>query len=165
MSKTLIGFIISLLIYNFASAQNTPLDYPNQNKLAIIYFEKESQLQSADKFGINILHYLSDKMIAVISSKQEKWLNENGFSVQIIDCQPKSNLALYLVQSFIITESKSIAEYRQQQQSDFATLSPFGLVNEYCPGTYLLRTELKDISRLKDLGYEVLALQGKAYLP
>lgn len=133
--------------------------------LAIVYFDSDSQLKQADQYGIAILHYLPDRMIAIISLDQEKWLQENKFRVQIIDLQLKSDSSLYLVQSFIPATGKSSAEYRLQHQSDITTLSQLGLINEYEPGTYLLRTELKDISKLKDQGYEVLSLQGKAYLP
>jgi hypothetical protein len=135
------------------------------SQLAIIEFDFETQLQAANQTGIKILHYLPDRMIAIISSEQEKWLQENKFRVQIVDLQLKSDSSLYLVQSFIPAAGKSSAEYRLQQLTDITALSNLGLIYEYKPGTYLLNTELENISKLKNRGYEVLSLQGKTYLP
>jgi hypothetical protein len=160
-AKYALMFCLSLsVLVAIVFSQSTESSY-----LAIIHFESDSQIKQADQYGIAILHYLPNRMIATISPEQEKWLQVNNFRVQIIDSQLQYGSSLYLVQSFVPAVGKSIAEYRLQQQTDFIILSQFGSIDEYTSGTYLLRTELKDISKLKDQGYEVLSLQGKAYLP
>jgi hypothetical protein len=140
--------------------QEIPLP-PKDGQLAIIYFDTDSQLKEADKYGVYFLHYLPDRMIALITSDQKTWLEENKFIIQILDPHPTLEQTYYLVQLFIPLEKKQLT----QQQSNFVTLSQFGTVNEYIPGTYLLRTDRTELTKLKELGYEYMVLSGRAYLP
>ncbi|MFB3896542.1 MAG: M28 family metallopeptidase [bacterium] len=135
------------------------------NQFVIIDYDTDNQLKEVDQFGIKILYYQTDKIIAVISPEQEKWLHNNGYQIKPLDIQLEPNTALYLIQSFIPNRSKSIIEYRAQRQTDRVTLSRYGLIEELQPGTYLVKTKLTNINTLKELGYEILNLDGRTVLP
>jgi hypothetical protein len=150
---------------------------PKDSQLALIYFDTDSQLKQADQYGIYILHYLTDlpdlengltredRMIAFITPEQKIWLESNQFTVQVIDSNPDPNQNYYLVQTYIPSGQELTHGLWEHRDMDLDQLAQFGLANEYVYGTYLLRGERIDIMKLKELGYELMRLEGRGYLP
>jgi hypothetical protein len=176
--KSVFGIFLclSVLVADVSAKREIPLP-PKESQLALIYFESDSQLKSADQYGIYIMHYLtnlpafengltrSNRMIALITPEQKEWLGKNQFRVQILDEQPNPKQSYYLVQSYIPSGQELTHGLWERRDFDLNRLSPFGLANEYTYGTYLLRGEQIDIVQLKKLGFEFMLLEGRAYLP
>ncbi|MDI6783157.1 MAG: M28 family peptidase [bacterium] len=150
---------------------------PKDSQLALIYFDTEAQLKEADQSGIYLLHYLTNlpvfengltrdnRMLVLITLEQKQWLEKNQFRVQIIDEHPKPKQSYYLVQSYIPSGKELTHGLWEHRDFDLERLSPFGLANEYTYGTYLLRGEQVEIVQLKELGFELMLLDGRAELP
>jgi hypothetical protein len=150
---------------------------PKDSQLALIYFDSDSQLKLADQYGIYILHYLTDlpsfengltrsnRMLALTTPEQKVWLESNQFTVQVIDSNPNPNRQYYLVQTYVPTGKELTHGLWERCDLDLSRLVQFGLANEYVYGTYLLRGEQIDIIKLKELGFELMRLEGRAYLP
>lgn len=171
--KSIMGIFLclsTLVAYGFSQP-------PKDSQLALVYFDSYSQLKQADQYGIYIVHYLVDlpafenglirdnRMIAFITAEQKVWLEKNQFRVQIIDKQPNLTQQYYLVQTYVPTGQELTHGLWERRDLDLDRLASFGSANEYVYGTYLLRGEQVKVTKLKELGFELMLLEGRTYLP
>ncbi|MCX7919007.1 MAG: M28 family peptidase [bacterium] len=163
-------YLSALVVYGFSQP-------PKDAQLAIVYFDTDAQLEQADQKGIYLLHYLTNlpafenglkqdnRFIAFISEDEKEWLEKNQYRVRILDEQPHLQYQYYLVQSYIPSGQELTHSLWERRAVDLARLSRFGLVHEYVYGTYLLHGHKVDVAKLKELGFELMLLDGRAYLP